>query len=122
MSTNSIESYNHQRTSRRTGLDLVLIFPTWSCICPATNFLNVTFFVTLSSLSESFSYLTGCCISCILLLPKFQSIFNPCNPLNRQTTGNNINVKNNKTRPIFFGIQLMHKKKKNFLVFKKDSK
>ena len=50
-------------------------------------------------LNQSRTYLVAVCpVSCCW--PKFQSIFNPCSPL-QQTTGNNINAKivlNNKTR------------------------
>ena len=88
--------------------------------CPATNFFKVTSFATFSSLSESVSYLTGCCMSCFFLLPKFQSrIFNPCNPLQQTDDGKQYQCQNialnNKTGPIFFGIQLMQKRSFNFL-------
>ena len=47
------------------------------------------------------------------LVPKFQSIFNPCNPL-QQTTGNKVNAKiySKKPGPLFLEFSWRKKKKK----------
>ena len=71
--------------------------------CPAINYFKVTFLGTFTIWLESVLYLSGCCMSCIL----FQSIFNPCNPLQqigrRETFYQCQNVVlNTKTEPLFW--------------------
>ena len=89
-------SYNHQYDSSLIDPDAPVMISYWSFqhghACPAINYFKVTFFGTFIIWSESFLYfylVAVCAVSCCW--PKFQSTFNPCNPL-QQTTTNIINI------------------------------
>ena len=75
---------------RRTSHDLVLIFPTWSCMS-CHKLLQSHLLRHFHYLNQFRTYLVAACpVSCCW--PKFQTIFNPCNA-SQQTTGNNIIAK-----------------------------
>ena len=94
----TIDQYDtmQPRRSRGTSRDLVLIFPTWSCMSGHK--------LLQSHLLRNFHYLIGislvlmwllsryylvavCPVSCCWL--KFQSILNPCNPLQQTRAPSN---------------------------------